>query len=77
MDKDITEEEVWATIKELPADRASGPDEFTTSRVSLQLNRTSWQPSSCYKHHHPVSQNIFLGFVSCTGRLLIVAFCKF
>lgn len=30
MDKDITvtEEEVWATIKELPADRVSGPDEF-------------------------------------------------
>jgi hypothetical protein len=29
LDTPILETEIWATIKELPADHASGPDGFT------------------------------------------------
>jgi hypothetical protein len=35
LDLPFTEDEVWATVKSLPADRAPGPDGYTGQFISL------------------------------------------
>jgi hypothetical protein len=50
LDDPITEEEVWATIKSLPADRAPGPDDFLAAIIILQQGdaRKLWLLNSAY-----------------------------